>query len=249
MSVRRHPAAAALVVRRLTPADIPAVRRIFRETLALGRPLPFPTQGLAAYEQLCLGWFLGPGWPDAGVLDDGAGIRGYVLVCTDLAAYRRWAARTAAAWALATAARLAAGRLRSDAARFHRLRLLDGLDTLRNGPPAPMPALVHLNLDRELRGGLEGLRLARHADARCLEAGLPGWYGEINAPLGARSAALHRAGFQVVHRARNQTLSWLAGRPVERLTVVRPLPAPALVAAATPPPPARPAARAAALEA
>jgi hypothetical protein len=49
-----------------------------------------------------------------------------------------------------------------------------------------MPALVHLNLDRELRGGLEGLRLARHADARCLEAGLPGWYGEINAPLGAR---------------------------------------------------------------
>ena len=102
MSVRRHPAAAALVVRRLTPADIPAVRRIFRETLALGRPLPFPTQGLAAYEQLCLGWFLGPGWLDAGVLDDGAGIRGYVLVCTDLAAYRRWAARTAAAWALAT---------------------------------------------------------------------------------------------------------------------------------------------------
>jgi hypothetical protein len=113
VTVRRHPAAAALVVRRLTPADIPAVRRIFRETLALGRPLPFPTQGLAAYEQLCLGWFLGPGWLDAGVLDDGAGIRGYVLVCTDLAAYRRWAARTAAAWALATAARLAAGRPRA----------------------------------------------------------------------------------------------------------------------------------------
>lgn len=245
MTVRRHPAAAALVVRRLTPADIPAVRRIFRETLALGRPLPFPTQGLAAYERLCLGWFLGPGWLDAGVLDDGAGIRGYVLVCTDLAAYRRWAARTAAAWALATAARLAAGRLRSDAARFHRLRLLDGLDTLRNGPPAAMPALVHLNLDRELRGRAGGAPPGK-ARRRALSGGGPaGLVRRDQRPLGARAAALHRAGFQVVHRARNHTLSWLAGRPVERLTVVRPVPAPALVAAATPPPPARPAARAA----
>jgi hypothetical protein len=220
VTVVPHPAG-GLTVRRLTPAVIPGVRRVFRDTVALGRPLPFPVPGFAAYERLCLDWFLGPGWEDAAVLDDDAVVRGYVLVCTDLPAYRRWAARTAAAFALATTARLAGGRLSPEAARFYRLRLLDGIQALREGPAPPMPAVVHLNLDPGLRGGMEGLRLARHADRRCAAAGLPGWYGEINAPVGSRAAGLRRGGFQVVHRAPNHTLSWLAGRPVERLTVVR----------------------------
>lgn len=226
-------------VRRLTPSVIPEVRRVFRETVALGRPLPFPVPGFAAYEHLCLSWFLGPGWEDAAVLDEDAVVRGYVLVCTDLPAYRRWAARTGAAWALRAAARLAAGRLTPEAARFYRLRLLDGLQAARDGPAPPMPAVVHLNLDPRLRGGIEGLRLVRHADRRCAEAGLPGWYGEVNAPVGGRAAGLRRAGFEVARRAPNHTLSWLAGRPVERLTVVRTLPAAARPA---PPPPVRPAA-------
>jgi hypothetical protein len=221
MTVLRDPA--GRTVRRLTPSSIPDVRRLFRATVALGRPLPFPVPGFAAYERLCLGWFLGPGREDAAVLDEDAVVRGYVLVCADLAAYRRWAARTAAAWAVGTAARLATGRLTPEAARFYRLRLLDGARALRAGPEPPMPAVVHLNLDPGLRGGMEGLRLARHADRRCAEAGLPGWYGEVNAPVGGRAAGLRRAGFQVVHRAPNHTLSWLAGRPVERLTVVRTL--------------------------
>jgi hypothetical protein len=220
MTLVRDPAPGR-TIRRLTPSVIPDVRRVFRETVALGRPLPFPVPGFAAYEQLCLGWFLGPGWEDAAVLDQDAVVRGYVLVCTDLPAYRRWAARAAAAWALRATARLAAGRLAPEAARFYRLRLLDGVQALKDGPAPPMPAVVHLNLDPGLRGGMEGLRLARHADRRCAEAGLPGWYGEVNAPVGGRAAGLRRGGFEVVHRAPNHTLSWLAGRPVERLTVVR----------------------------
>jgi hypothetical protein len=240
VTVVRHPAARP-TLRRLTPAVIPGVRRVFRDTVALGRPLPFPLPGFAAYERLCLGWFLGPGWEDAAVLDEDAQVRGYVLVCTDLPAYRRWAARAAAAWVLATTARLAGGRLPPEAARFYRLRLLDGLQALREGPAPPMPAVVHLNLDPGLRGGMEGLRLARHADRRCAEAGLPGWYGEVNAPVGGRAAGLRRGGFEVVHRAPNHTLSWLAGRPVERLTIVRSLPRAA--AAPAPPAPVPPAAR------
>lgn len=223
MTLHRHPAGSPLRLRALTPAFIPEVRRIFRETLNLGRPLPFELPGLAAYEHLCLGRFVGPGWPDAAVLDDGHRIRGYVLVCRDLAAWRRWAAPAALAWTAGAAARLALGRLPPEAAHFHRLRLRDGVEALRSAPRPPMPAVVHLNLEPELRGGSEGLRLARHADRRCREAGLPGWYGEINARVGDRAGALARGGFQVVHRAPNHTLSWLAGAPVERLTVVRQL--------------------------
>ena len=208
-------------LRRLTPSAIPDVRRVFRQTVALGRPLPFPLPGFAAYERLCLDWFIGPGREDAAVLDEDAVVRGYVLVCTDLPAYRRWVARAGAAWALQATARLAGGRLAPDAARFYRLRLRDGLLALRDGPAPPMPAVVHLNLDKGLRGGTEGLRLLGHADRRCAAAGLPGWYGEVNAPVGGRAAGLRRAGLQVVHRVPNHTLSWLAGRPVERLTVVR----------------------------
>jgi hypothetical protein len=163
MTLVRDPAPGR-TIRRLTPSVIPDVRRVFRETVALGRPLPFPVPGFAAYDQLCLGWFLGPGWEDAAVLDQDAVVRGYVLVCTDLPAYRRWAARAAAAWALRATARLAAGRLAPEAARFYRLRLLDGGQALKGGPAPPMPAVVHLNLDPGLRGGMEGLRLARRAD-------------------------------------------------------------------------------------
>lgn len=219
-------------VRPYTRADEPDVRRIFRHTLSLGRPLPFALPGMDAYERLCLDWFLGQGADDIGVLDGGAdagddngggGVCGYVLVCTDLGPYYRWAARASLGWAAGAAMRLAAGRLRGDGARFHRLRLRDGWLALRNAPPAPMPALVHLNLDRQARAGLSGLALTRFADERCRAAGLPGWFGEINARLGDRVAALEVIGLRTIHRQPNLTLSWLAGGPVERLTVVRSL--------------------------
>lgn len=210
-------------VRPYTPADEPEVRRIFRHTLSLGRPLSFPLARMGAYERLCLGWFLGHGARDVGVLDDGGSVRGYVLVCTDLGSYYRWAARATLRWAAATGVDLATGRLRGDAGRFHRLRLRDGWRALRHAPPAPMPALVHLNLDRQARAGLSGLALTQYADERCRTAGLPGWFGEINARAGDRVSALAVIGLRTVHRQPNLTLSWTVGEPVERLTVVRSL--------------------------
>lgn len=103
-------------------ADTGDVRRLFRDTIALGRPLPFVCTALERYEALCLDWYLRP-----------------------------------------------------------------------------------------------------EIDARCAALGLPGWYGEINAPTGRRALALEVHGARVVHRAHNHTLSWLAQMPIERLTVARPL--------------------------
>jgi hypothetical protein len=54
-------------VRHYTTADEPDVRRIFRHTLSLGRPLPFTLSRMHAYERLCLGWFLGRGAEDGGL--------------------------------------------------------------------------------------------------------------------------------------------------------------------------------------
>jgi hypothetical protein len=212
-----------MLMRAYTPADEPAVRTVFRETVALGRPCPFELPGWRDYERLCLGWCLGQGAQDVGVLDESGSVLGYTLVCTDLDRYRRWLAGAALAWSARTGARLAAGRLRGDAGRFHRLRLRDGWAAARQGPAAPMPACVHLNLRPAVRAGRAALALVDHADARCRLAGHPGWYGEVNALEGRRARALVAGGLEVVHRQPNRTLSWLAGRPVERLTVVRTL--------------------------
>jgi hypothetical protein len=160
MTLHRHPSAEPLRLRALTPGYIPEIRRIFRETLNLGQPLPFDLPRMTAYEDLCLGWFVGPGWLDAAVLCDGDRVRGYVLVCRDLPALRRWAGPAALAWTAGTMAGFALGRFPPEAARFHRLRLRDGIEALRAAPRPPMPALVHLNLEADLRGGREGLRLA-----------------------------------------------------------------------------------------
>jgi hypothetical protein len=213
-------------LRRFLPPDEPSVQRIFRGTLALGRPLPFPLPGLARYERLCLRWYLRRGWSDAAVLDAGGMVFGYALACTDEADYRRWAVPATAAWLASVALALAGGRLPRDAAAFYRHRLLDGVEAVRRTTAPPMPAHAHLNLDRAARAGDSGLALLRHVDDRCRQAGLPGWYGEINCRRGRRGAALREAGFELVRRAPNHTLTWLLGEPVERLTVVRVLDGP-----------------------
>jgi hypothetical protein len=208
-------------VRQLLPPDAPAVRVVFRRTLALGRPLPFPLPGLARYEHLCLGWYLHDAWSDAAVLDDGQAVRGYALVCTDETAWRRWAVPATVAWLATVAAAMAGRRLPADAAEFYRHRLRDGYESLRRAARPAMPAHAHLNIDRDARGGGAALALLHHVDQRCRQAGLPGWYGEVNARRGRRAAALRAGGFELVHRAPNHTLSWLLGEPVDRLTLVR----------------------------
>jgi hypothetical protein len=212
-------------VRPYHAGDETAVRAIFRDTVAFGRPIPFPLTRMGPYERLCMDWFLGPGAADAGVLEGDGRVLGYVLVCTDLVAFRRWSLLAGAGWVATTLGGFMTGRLRGQEARFHLLRLRDGLEASQHAPAAPMPAYVHMNLDREARSSLGGLLLTRYADQRCREAGLPGWYAEMNAKPGTRATALAAGGINTMHRQPNRTLSWLAGHPVERLTVVRELPA------------------------
>lgn len=208
-------------VRALRPGDDATVRRLFRDTMCLGRPLPFAVPEWEAYESLCLDWYLGPGRADAGVLVDGEKITGYTLMCTDAAGHERWQRTQAALFTALVGRRLLAGPMDPDASRFLRLRLRDGWTMWRQGAVAPLPAHAHINLDSRSRVSGAGRRLADHVDRRCRLAALPGWFGEMNAVVGHRARALERLGGTVVHRAPNHTLSWLLGQPVERLTVAR----------------------------
>lgn len=205
------------VVRPLAPADDAAVRALFRATFALGRPAPFPLPG--GYEALCLDWYLGAGRDAAAVLcGDGGAVRGYVLVCLDEVAHGRWARPRAIAWAARAAGTAARGGTRG---AFVRHRVADALAARREAPPSPHPVHAHWNVARGARTGRSGRLLAAHVDEVCRRHGVAGWYGEINASAGRRAAALEHFGGRVVHRQRNATLSWLAGREVERLTVAR----------------------------
>jgi len=208
-------------VRPLRAGDDAAVRALFRDTIALGRPLPFAASGLGAYERLCLDWYLDQGREVAGVLDRGGVVRGYVLVCLDEEAHRRWAVPRAVAWA---AGSLLATAGRGPAARFTRLRVRDAVAAWHAAPPSPYPVHAHFNVARGARAGRAGLALAAHVDEVCRDHGVPGWYGEMNAPAGRRATALEHLGGRVVHRQRNATLSWLAGHDIDRLTVTSPLP-------------------------
>jgi hypothetical protein len=214
-----------LIVRPFRDSDGAAIRHIFRSTIALGQPLPFPLPDFQRYESLCLDWYLTEGAVDAAVLDTGVSVVGYALVCTRPERYRRWNRRRALRFTGRIMTRLAVGRYGKEARRFYRLRMRDGWTLWRAGGDDPMPAHAHCNLLPGVRAGSAGRMLADHIDDRCRAAGVDGWFGEINAPCGRRAQALVRLGATVVRRAPNVTLSWLAGKPVERLTIVRHLPA------------------------
>lgn len=209
-------------VRPLRADDEPHVRRIFRETIAMGAPAVLPPAELTRYEQLCLGWYLANPQHSLTVVEDGA-VRGYLLACLDERSQSRWATRHAIRWGVGAAGRILAGRARGDARRFVWHRVRDGVAMVRNGPTPPYPAHAHVNLDPQLRGVSVGHRLLGMMDETVADAGLDGWYGEMNWPAGTSPAAVEAAGAVVVHRQRNHTLSWLTGQDVERATVARPL--------------------------
>jgi hypothetical protein len=212
-----------VVLRALTEQDEAELRRLFRETLVMGRPLPFSLVDNGRYESLCLDWYLGQGRRDAAVVEVEGEIVGFALVCVDQAAYRRWVRARAARYALYSVLTLIRTNPRSPVSRFHRCRLHDGWVMMRS-PAHPFPAHAHTNVLTHQVARWAGLCLLAFVDERCRQAGLPGWYGEINAPVGRRASALERVLGPVVHRAPNHTLSWLMDRPVERLTVARTLP-------------------------
>ena len=205
-----------------------AVREIFRATLALGRPFPFSTDGrqdhLAVYEELCVGWHLDDGLDDAAVLLDGDTIAGYAFVCLDVRAFERWQRRATARFLRIVLPRLALRRYPAPVDRFYELRIRDGWRTWRTRQTVPV--LPHAHLNSVAGGGeLAGRLLADHVDTTCRRAGFTAWCGEINARAGRRTAALDRWGAEVVAHTPNATLSWLVGAPVERLTIVRRVPA------------------------
>lgn len=220
-AARRGGAHRHVRIRPLGSGEEDEVRRIFRTTLLLGQPLPFEDPSLTDYARLCLDWYLTRG--TVLVADVDGDVHGYLLACLDQPAFERWSRRHAASWALRATARIAIGTCRGPARRFVRLRIRDGLTTVRSAPTAPMPAHAHLNLDPEIRAGATGHRLAAAMDALVDAAGLPGWFGEMNVPPGRSLAAIERAGAVVVHRQYNRTFSWLLDRPVERVTILRSL--------------------------
>lgn len=210
-------------IRALRDGDDDAIAEIFRSTLVLGADLAAPPPDLDRYQALCLGWYLGAGRPDAAVVEGADGrVVGYALVCAAPDSHRRWTRRAGVRFAAGVALRWAARRYPPEAIRFHRLRLRDGWTLWRHSPRV-LAGLghAHLNLLPEARAGQAGRLLAAHVDGRVAHAGLPGWFGEINAAPGTRARALERLGGAVVHRAPNHTLTALVGQPIERLTVVR----------------------------
>ena len=211
------------VVRPLRESDDLELRRLFNETLVMGHPLPFSLGDGGRYESLCLDWYLRSGRQDAAVLDSGGEVLGFALVCVDQVGYRRWVRARAARYLAFSVLTLLRTDPRTPVARFHRCRLRDGWVMLRS-PAPPFPAHAHVNVLSPRLARWAGKALLDCVDERCRRAGLPGWYGEINAPVGRRVGALTRVVGTVVHRAPNHTLSWLMDRPVERLTVARPLP-------------------------
>lgn len=210
-------------VRPLGPGDDRSVEELFDATLALGHPLPFRLSGGTAYRRLCLGWYLTHGRDDAAVVEHDGRVEGYVLVCGDERSHTRWVRRRAPRFGVvAVGASLVPRRGWQRSSRFHLDRLADARHLGRRGG-SPMPVHAHLNLAPGLRTGTAALDAIAHVDARCERIGAPGWYGEVNARRGRRALPLARLGLHVVGSTPNHTLSRIAGEPVLRLTVVRPL--------------------------
>lgn len=216
-----------LQTRRLRSGDDAAIRRVFRATLALGHPAPFGAsaeRALRPYERLCLGWYLNGGREAACVLTAGNRVAGYALVCLDPAAFARWQRRAGVRVSAYVMPRLLARRYPDPIDRFYRLRLRDGWALWRHHENR-VDGLPHAHMNAcDTMGGLPGRLLADHVNAAVAAAGFPAWYGEMNARAGRRVAALSRWGAEIVARQPNLTLTWLAGAPVERLTVLRRVP-------------------------
>lgn len=199
-------------------ADRDRIATLFTTTFCLGRPAHFELPH--SYIELCLGWYLGPGAHEAGVVEHDGEVVGYALVCSDPEAHHRWVR-----WAAATfATRVAPQCLRRDATQlrgFARARLRDLRAVRASALQPPMPVHAHLNIASSQRSGSAAVLLRQHIDQRAHLAGAPGWFAEVNAPVGRRLQALERVVGPVTDRRPNHTLTWMTGEAVERLTVVR----------------------------
>ena len=212
--------APSLRSRPLGPGDREAVHQIFSATFCLGRPSPTPIP--VWYSELCLDWYFGEGVGSSAVVETAANrVVGYALVCADHPALRRWVRRSltrcGADLVCHPRARLGNSAIR----RFLRLRCRDMWNLSRSAIAPAMPVSAHVNLLETAQNSTAARLLRDHVDSVTHERRAPGWFAEINAVRGTRAAALGRVLGTVVDRRPNHTLSWLTGREVERLTVVR----------------------------
>lgn len=211
------------VIRPLHRNDGLEVARIFRSTLALGRPLDLDYADLVEYQRLCLDWYLTVGREHARVVEQDGAVVGYLLACLDQDDFGTWVQRRALRWAAATAWRAATLRLTPTARRFAALRAADGLSAWWGDPGPPFPAHAHVNLTADVRDAGIGHRLAGTMDELVEAAGFDGWFGEVNVPQGTSLAAFARQGARVVRRVHSRTFTWALGTPVTRVTIVRTL--------------------------
>jgi len=211
-------------VRPIRPGEDAAVRALFHATLLRGRPMPATVGDLERYASLGLDWYLTRGQVVVAV-EDGI-VQGYLLACLDEQGHRRWARRRALRWAVTMAWEIALGRRRGDARRFVWLRVRDAVHGWRHAPPPPFDAHAHVNLAPSLRSARTGPHLARSMDELVADTGLGGWYGELNVVEGRSLAVLERIGVTIAHRQPSRTFTWLEGRPIERITLARPVPLP-----------------------
>lgn len=208
-------------LRPLRRRDDDEIRQTFRETLVLGRPVPFPLPEFAAYEALALDWYLTEGRDNCAVVEANERHIGYALVCTRETDFRRWQRAAVARYLRRILPRLATGQISGEARRFYWLRIVDGFLAWRDSPSPDFGAHAHFNVRAGARGGLVIRDLLEHIDRCCRSQRISDWYGEINAPAGRRARVIERYGMTILHRQDNTTLAWLVGAPVERLTVRR----------------------------
>ena len=213
-------------IRPYRPEHAGEVRRIWRETIALGSPIDFSYEDLASYESLSLDWYLDPANHDARrcdavVVEEDGRVRGYLLACLDQQHFDRWCTRAGLRWGVRSALRLPL--LSKHARMFVRRRIADGLHAFRHQAPAPFPAHMHFNLDPQLRGHFIGHHLVGWMDRRVAAAGLDGYFGEVNVPEGRSLRVFEDGGGRIVDRVPNRTFSWILGQHVERAVIARPL--------------------------
>lgn len=224
MSAVEAPVAGPVSIRPFRASDDAAVRTLFWSTLVGGSAAPFDPshEVMRAYERLCLDWYLTAGarWASVVVDDDDHPV-GYALVCCDERSARRAVVAGSARFVAAAVGAAVGGRLDSTSRTFVRLRLRDAGALVRSSRHDVPSAHAHLNLTGAARNTSAVLAVRARIDEIVLGAGHDGWFGEINTRHGRRASALERSGFEVVGREPNHTLSWLAGEPVDRLTVVR----------------------------
>lgn len=200
-----------------------AIRSLFWDTVTIGQPLPFKLSCADQYERLGLNWYLQNGAGDGAVAVVDNEVVGYCLVCVDPASFHRAQRRHFIGLAVSVALALITGRTNKESRHFYWYRLRDSLaiTKTRQALPKNVHMHVHLNVGSKFHDGSVSLKLRDHADHACLMHGATAYFGEMNAIGGRRIVGLHRVGGQIVDDSPNHTFSWLTGKEVHRLTLVR----------------------------